>query len=138
MVDKYDPETGEVKGEDGNPSFPAIFSIEAARKLIMERHSSGLDADDPLLMMVTLHEGFMGDYEAMLTRHNQAITTVIGSAISGLTEKALSDHLENQVRLADRIEQEFIRQYTRARILSAINIVAGLICIPVLVFLFLK
>lgn len=138
MNDNYDPVTGEIMEEGSDLPLPVALNMDAARRLISERHGTGLDADDPLLMMVTLHEGFVGDYEAMLIRHNQAITTVIGSAISGLTEKALADHLENQVRLADRIEQVFIRQYARARILSAINFVSALVCIPVLVFLILK
>ncbi len=137
MDDQYDPVTGEVVEED-QPSVPTTLTIAAARTLIRERHNAGLDEDDPALMLVTLHGGFVGDYERMLSRHNEALTTIIGTAISGLTEKALAAHLENQVRLADRIEQEFKGQLRRAKIVSVINVIAALICIPVLTLLILK
>lgn len=101
--------------KDGNPASPnpLALDLDAARALISERHGSGLDADDPLLMLVTLHGAFIDDYERLLGRHNAAITSVISAAIMGLTDKALATHLEHQVRLADRIEQEFKNQYRR-------------------------
>ena len=138
MLTNHDQETG-VPMEDGkNSSLAITLSIDAARKLISERHGRGMDADEPLMILVTLHGAFVKDYEKMLSHHTQAITTVISSAISGITDKALAEHLENQLRLADRIEQEFKRQYIRAKILSVINLFSALICIPVLVFLITK
>lgn len=139
--DDYHPDTGAVmENENAGSSLPPppALDFDAARALIAERHGTGLDADDPILMTVTLHGAFMGDYERMLARHNAAITTVMGSALKGLTDKALAAHLENQVRLADRIEQTFRHQYRRARALTAINLLATIVCIPVLIVLILK
>lgn len=138
MPDSIDPDTGEVLEEDGMPPSPQALTLDAARALILARHDHGICDDDPVLMLVTLHEGFMADYERMLERHNEAITSVISSAIKGLTEQALADHLENQVRLADRTEEIFKRQYRRAWLLSAISLLCALICIPIAIHLIIN
>jgi hypothetical protein len=138
MPEYHNPDTGEVMEEGEQSPLPVALSIDAARKMIAERHGTGIDEDDPLLMMVTLHEGFIVDYQAMLERHNGALTKVIGEAIKGLTDEALANHLEKQVRLADRIEQEFLGQYKKARWLSIISGVSALICVAALTILILK
>jgi len=41
--------------------FPTPMSLEEAKQLIFEKHNVGLDPNDPILMLVTLHQGFAAD-----------------------------------------------------------------------------
>ncbi len=114
------------------------MSLEKARSLLREKHNMVVDDHDPILLLVTLHQGFIADYEWMLQRHHLALTTMIGEAVEGLTEEALTENLQAQVRLADRIGKEFEAQYKRAKLLNWVNIIAAVICLPVLIFLFVR
>lgn len=114
------------------------MSLEKARSLLCEKHNMAVDDRDPILLLVTLHQGFIADYERMLKRHHLALTTMIGEAVGGLTEEALSQNLQAQVHLADRIGKEFKAQYKRAKLLNWISTIAACVCLPVLIYLIVK
>ncbi len=113
----------------------AGMTLAKARALLLDKHRMVIDDNDPIMLLVTLHQGFITDYENMLSRHNLALTKMIGEAVSGLTEEALTKNLNDQTRLADRTGKIFKAQYRRAKILSMANVLAAFVCIPVLVYL---
>lgn len=117
---------------------PEILSVQKACVLLHDQHKAVFDDRDPILLLVTLHQGFIADYERMLKRHHLALTTMIGEAVGGLTEEALSQNLQAQVHLADRIGKEFKAQYKRAKLLNWISTIAACVCLPVLIYLIVK
>ena len=50
------------------------MALQDARSLLEAQHGSRVSADDPVLMLVTLHNAFLKDYEQLLARHHQALT----------------------------------------------------------------
>ena len=120
----------------GSAQLPAVMSIEELRAHIHEIHDASIGSDDPVLMLHTMHQVFMNEYEHLLKRHNQAITSIIGTAIKGLTEEALAENILEQVRLADRNQQLFEKQFSRMKFLSALNGLFTIVCILTLYVLF--
>lgn len=75
------------------PAAPVALSVEEARKLLAERHGTVVGDDDPLLMLVTLHQGFLADYERLLARHSAALESLLGQTgdtVSGSVRESLS------------------------------------------------
>lgn len=58
------------------------LSLQEAKSLILEQHKINVSEDDPVMMVVTLHEAFLKDQSALLEKHNQALTL----AMSGVVE----------------------------------------------------
>lgn len=77
-----------------------LTSLEDARLLLMKKNGLPVPESDPLMMLVSLMIAFADDYDAMLARHNKAITAtmkgIIGNAREGL-EKEIQE-FGNQVR----------------------------------------
>lgn len=63
------------------------LSLEEAKQLLISTHGVPVDAGDPVMMLVTLHMAIFEDYEAMLARHNEAVTLVMSSAVNNMTER---------------------------------------------------
>jgi len=89
----FDPETGEILSEDrtseaGGDTPPAIpiMSLDDARAALVREHGVAVGPDDPLLMLITIHQGMVRDYEAMLRRHDQAIKGFLGATGSACAE----------------------------------------------------
>lgn len=59
------------------------LSLEDVRVLLARKHETVLGADDPVMMLVTLHNAFLGEYEKMLARHNAAITALLTEKTDG-------------------------------------------------------
>jgi hypothetical protein len=127
-----DPETGLLFSEDqgaagpepqgefpqGNeaPLLPQGFtpiSHTQAAALLHERHRITVEADDPLLMMVTLQSRFLEDLSTMLSGHDKAIEAAIKStanstvgavneALLTLKDKTVSAGLTNSMALVER------------------------------------
>ena len=123
-------------GQTEESEVPTINSWEELRAYIQQTHDMTFDKDDPVTVAYSLHKVFLADYDRMLKRHNQAITSIIGTAIKGLTSEALAENLKHQARLADRTHVLFERQYKRAKLLSALNVGAAFVCALVVVYLF--
>ena len=77
-----------------------ISSIEDARLLIMKMNGLPVPESDPLMMLVSLMIAFADDYDAMLARHNKAITATMKGVISNAREGFEKEIQEfgNQVR----------------------------------------
>jgi hypothetical protein len=120
------------------PDGVSITSMDELRSYLHAEQKITVGEDDPILLLFTMHRLFLSDYETMLDRHNRAITSVISTAVKGLTEEALSENLKEQVRLADRTHQEFERQYNRARLLTVVNTGTAIISILVLFYLIIQ
>ena len=51
-------------GGNGDGGPPDVLSIEDARKTLVEKYKEkAISENDPLLMLVTLHQSIMEDYE---------------------------------------------------------------------------
>lgn len=85
---------------NSTPETRQLTSLEDARLLLMKKNGLPVPESDPLMMLVSLMIAFADDYDAMLVRHNKAITAtmkgVIGNAREGL-EKEIQE-FGNQVR----------------------------------------
>lgn len=56
------------------------LSLEAVRTLLISKHGTSISPDDPLLMVVTIQNAFLHEYEKLLGRHHEALTTFLGEA----------------------------------------------------------
>ncbi len=56
------------------------LDFESIRTLLAQKHGAVVEVDDPILMLVTLHNSFLGEYEKLLKRHNEALTAFLGEA----------------------------------------------------------
>lgn len=74
------------------------MALQDARSLLEAQHGSRVSADDPVLMLVTLHNAFLKDYEQLLGRHHQALT--------GLFAEKGASYLAEVARASDVIGKE--------------------------------
>jgi hypothetical protein len=90
------------------PPVPAAMSLDDARALLVREHNTAIGADDPMLMAVTLHQGFIRDYEAMLKRHDAGIKAILGAtgeACAATVEQVLDRLKEKTVKAS--LDQAF-------------------------------
>jgi len=66
------------------------LDLEEVRALLARKHDTVVGADDPVLMLVTLHNAFLGEYEKLLARHNAAITALLTEKTDGYVESVRS------------------------------------------------
>lgn len=110
----FDPETGEVlqAGGDTPPAMRAM-SLDEARAMLVRAHGVAVSSDDPILMLVSLHQGFIADYEAMLKRHDGAIRGFLGATgeacaeavenvLASLKDKTVKASIDNAFALVER------------------------------------
>lgn len=100
-----------------------VGSLGDFRTVIWERHGLTLDDDDPVMVYRTIHELALSDLEALLSRHNDALTAVMTRAIepaaNGLKasiEAFQAETLDNSLRekIAQISEQSRIAEATLA------------------------
>jgi len=113
----FDPETGEIRNADGDkPPVVQAMSLDDARAALVRKHGVAVGTDDPVLMLVTLHQGFVADYEAMLRRHDNAIQGFLGATgeacaeavenvLASLKDKTVKASLDQAFALVERQEQ---------------------------------
>lgn len=77
-----EPET--TSGESAPKAVESTLSVAVLQELILKKHGLKVGEDDPLMAAFTLHEAFVADYEAMLERHNRAITALMGGTVGEL------------------------------------------------------
>jgi hypothetical protein len=53
------------------------LDLESVRTLLAQKHATVVDPDDPVLMLVTLQNAFLAEYEKLLARHNKALTSML-------------------------------------------------------------
>ena len=135
--DKKDKEAGKEAGKEKDGPG-ASLNIEKARLLLQEKHNIVVDGEDPVLLLVTLHQAFIADYQTMLGRNDAALTQMIGEAVAGLTQSAMADNLKANSELAEKSSRAFESQYRRAKLLTITNVLSVIVCIPVLIYLLVK
>ncbi len=88
--------------------------------LIAAKHNVAVAVDDPLLLMVTLHQGFVADHEKLMARHARALAAFM-ERTGDRTEEAVSKAL---AVLRDEALEGALR-HTLARIAEEAGLVAG-------------
>ena len=77
------PEAEAILAHDG-----IGLSLEAARNLIMQKNNEVIGVDDPILMLVTINNAFLSEYDKLMERHNKAVSGVmqakLDSYVSGV------------------------------------------------------
>ncbi len=53
------------------------LSFDQVRTLLIQAHKTTMSDDDPMLMLVTINNAFLGEYDKLLDRHNEALTTFL-------------------------------------------------------------
>ena len=85
--------------EDGSPSSIGHevsipdgigLSLDEVRALLAKKHETIVAQDDPVLLLVTLLNAYVHEFEKLLDKHNKATVKVMGSATKD-TIKALED-----------------------------------------------
>lgn len=141
-----DPETGEVleppPDSTSQQETKGFMCLDDLRGHLSKQHGITVGKDDPILLVHTIHQLMLEQLDKAFRRHDRALTEamtdVLAKAIKGLTTQAIAENLDRQVRLADRTQAEFERQYRRARLLSMVNLASMAVCVPVLIYIVLK
>lgn len=73
----------EVKASEPASKMPALpegigLGYEDVRKLLAMKHDIVFSIDDPMMMLVTLCNVFLGELEKLHHRHNDAVTKIMG------------------------------------------------------------
>ncbi|EHJ48801.1 hypothetical protein DFW101_2797 [Solidesulfovibrio carbinoliphilus subsp. oakridgensis] len=114
------------------------LSIEQVRTLLIQKHKTTMSDDDPMLMLVTINNAFLGDYDKLLGRHNKALTAYFESQAQKLLEAARQ---ASEVASGVEIVQEACQKHANAlhvsqsnqKWLSAIVVVSALLNVAVFV-----
>ncbi len=77
---------------DSPPTVPdgIGLDLESVRILLAQKHATVVDPDDPVLMLVTLQNAFLAEYEKLLDRHNKALTAMLAEKTDGYVSGVLS------------------------------------------------
>jgi len=135
-------EAAAPEADDTAAEPPAAMSLKEVKALIAEHHGVALGADDPVLMLVTLHQGFLADHERLIARHEkalaatlaetgEAVAAAVREALSVLRDEALKGSLENTLaavrQQAEGSEAAYQRFRAAARRLTvALGLLAAL------------
>ncbi len=102
---------------DDRPPLPDVMSLDDARAVLVREHGVAIGNDDPILMAVTLHQGFVRDLDRLLARHGEGISallSVTGNSYADTVEKVLESLKDKTVKAS--LEQSFalIAEQTKA------------------------
>lgn len=102
-------EQAESSGNQVSEAMPHLpdglgLDYEDVRMMLAKKHETNISKDDPIMMMVTIINAFLGELEKVTNRHNTAVTKIMADQsakyIAGVkaTTDALSKTLaENSV-----------------------------------------
>ena len=71
--------------DDRPPDFQPM-SLDQARADLVRLHGTAIGSDDPLLMAVTLHQGFCTDLDKLLVGHSERIAALLAETGNTLAE----------------------------------------------------
>jgi uncharacterized protein YaaW (UPF0174 family) len=79
-------------GVDTPPAVPdgIGLDLESVRTLLAQKHATVVAPDDPVLMLVTLQNAFLAEYEKLLDRHNKALTAILADKTDGYVAEVLT------------------------------------------------
>lgn len=95
---------------EAEPCLPDGFglSVEEVRALLAKKHNLAVPVDDPMLMMVTIQNAFLGAQTQLQKRHEKALTAFMGEQTAAYVQgveksvselrKTLSDVTINGIR----------------------------------------
>lgn len=84
MSQEAETPPGETAPETAPKAVESTLSVAVLQELILKKHGLKVSQDDPLMAAFTLHEAFLSDYEALLERHNKAITALMSGTVGKL------------------------------------------------------
>lgn len=104
-----------ASGDDCEPTFTPM-SLDEARAAMVREHGVALGKDDPILMAVTLHQGFCADLGKLLQLHAKRIERMqeatvsvyaesVGQMLDSLKDKTVKASLDHAFGLVERQEQ---------------------------------
>lgn len=85
---------------DEPPEFQAM-SLDQARAMMVREHGVAVGKDDPILLAVTLHQGFCADLNKLLGRH--------ADRISGLLAATGNSYAEAVERMLERFKDQTVQ-----------------------------
>ncbi len=102
---------------DDRPPLPDVMSLDDARAVLVREHGVAIGDDDPILMAVTLHQGFVQDLDRLLARHSEGVSALLaatGNSYADTVEKVLESLKDKTVKAS--LEQSFalIAEQTKA------------------------
>lgn len=117
---------------------------EEIRQLLMEKHDVALGKEDPILMLVTLHNAFTAEYNRLLKRHHEALMKTMKKVLGATSGevRAISDDLMSQtvrttiestvteISLHKSAMETFLAELRKQH---AINLVCSVVCLAALV-----
>lgn len=112
----------------GLPDIPGL-TLDEVRALIHDQLGVSIGRDDPLLASYVLHGAFLRDYEAMLGRHDAALTALfersvadwtegVSAKVAALTDELLSEGLKERIALLAEYSRLTHDAYHRMRRLT--------------------
>lgn len=97
------------------PETPKL-KLEDVRTLIAAQHDTTVARDDPILMVVTIMNGFLESLQILLNRHNQAVTGLMTEKTEAYVKavKETSDRFSQMVSEASvKAIREIFEQHNR-------------------------
>ena len=126
---------------DQGPEMPdgIGLSFEQVRTLLIQKHETSMSKDDPMLMLVTINNAFLGEYGKLLDRHNEALTTYLADQSKKYLEAA---RVASEAASGVGIIQEACQKHLAAvnvfqsnmKWLAAIVAIAAILNVAVFVF----
>ena len=112
------------------------LNIEEVRNLLMQKHDDVLGLDDPLLMLVTINNAFLGEYEKLLAKHNKAISAIMSAKTEGYikTEELSSASVETIQKVFHEHALTLNNFSHNTKWMSAIIWLAALVNVGVFIF----
>lgn len=101
---------------DQGPEMPdgIGLSFEQVRTLLIQKHETSMSKDDPMLMLVTINNAFLDEYDKLLGRHNEALTAYLADQSQKYLEAA---RVASEAASGVGIIQEACRKH-----LAAVNV----------------
>lgn len=76
------------------------MTLDDARALLHSAHGVSMSADDPVLMLVTLHNAWLDQMEEQLAKHDAALASALGKALEEGRRK-IADEAQSLTGLAN-------------------------------------
>jgi Na+-translocating ferredoxin:NAD+ oxidoreductase RnfC subunit len=134
-------------------ALPPPQSLDELRAQLLKLHGVTVSADDPILMVYTIHRVAVDEFADMLARHEQAHSQALEEtsakhreAVSRAVEEIASEVMSDTVRerllamqeaaiTADRSQQAMRRHLRRVMLLTACSTLAAITATGALAFL---
>lgn len=118
--------------------------VEKMRRELILKHGQPLSEDDPILMLATMFENFMEQYDSTLDRHQNAIDKFmrevsqhyadkVQQSTDNLLERAVQGSIQNNIEMMGEFKQS-LEQFAKAS-RRYVTVCAGCSIVSVCLFL---